>query len=220
MQRKGQHSATHISNMVKVYSNKAGGLPAGWIMVPNMRKNSGKTNGIVDKHYFSPTFQSFRSMAAVRRFLAQQNVGGGSPPIFNTPENSVVEAPIALPAIAPVIAPVNAPAIAPVIAPVNAPVNAFFAAQVNAAIEVPIDVPIEVPINAANVDNIHAILDEDSGSVVGFWEVDGSGQEIIIVVSSDGSDSDADASESDADADSSESDADADASSSESEIEL
>ena len=195
--------------MVKVYSNKAGGLPAGWIMVPNMRKNSGKTNGIVDKHYFSPTFQSFRSMAAVRRFLAQQNVGGGSPPIFNTPENSVVEAPIALPAIAPVIAPVNAPAIAPVIAPVNAPVNAFFAAPVNAAIEV----PIKVPIDAANVDNSHAILDKDSDSVVGFWEVDGSGQEIIIVVSSDGSDSDADAS-------SSESDADADASSSESEIEL
>ena len=58
--------------MVKINSKAkpVPSLPLGW-MVITTRRRRGATKGKQDKTYLSPTFERFRSLLAVRRYLAE-----------------------------------------------------------------------------------------------------------------------------------------------------
>ena len=88
--------------MVKIMQNKAppSTLPIGWQCIITVRR-SGKSEGTRDKHYLSPTLEHFRSLKAVRRYLA----------IIDVPLIAPVDPPVpVVPAVAVPVAPVLAPA--------------------------------------------------------------------------------------------------------------
>ena len=75
-------------------------LPNGWQCIITVRR-SGKSEGTRDKHYLSPTLEHFRSLKAVRRYLA----------IIDVPLIAPVDPPVpVVPAVAVPVAPVLAPA--------------------------------------------------------------------------------------------------------------
>ena len=88
--------------MVKIMQSKAppSTLPNGWQCIITVRR-SGKSEGTRDKHYLSPTLEHFRSLKAVRRYLA----------IIDVPLIAPVDPPVpVVPAVAVPVAPVPAPA--------------------------------------------------------------------------------------------------------------
>jgi len=88
--------------MVKIMQSKAppSTLPNGWQCIITVRR-SGKSEGTRDKHYLSPTLEHFRSLKAVRRYLA----------IIDVPLIAPVDPPVpVVPAVAVPVAPVLAPA--------------------------------------------------------------------------------------------------------------
>jgi len=67
-----------LTKMVKINPNAVPQLPVGWQCIKSLRTR-GKTKGVVDKHYLSPSFQHFRSLSSVRRHLAQENSQPAAP---------------------------------------------------------------------------------------------------------------------------------------------
>tara|TARA_B110000858_G_scaffold187996_1_gene233001 strand:+ start:863 stop:1345 length:483 start_codon:yes stop_codon:yes gene_type:complete len=58
-------------NMVKINKNAkpASQLPSGWMVLTKYRKK-GASKGKLDRTYYSPEMESFRSLKAVKRFIA------------------------------------------------------------------------------------------------------------------------------------------------------
>ena len=69
--------------MGKICANAKPTLPKGWTIVQTVRR-AGKTRGIVDKTYLSPTFQAFRSLIGVQRYLDHQKKNQ-APPVLTLP---------------------------------------------------------------------------------------------------------------------------------------